>query len=392
MKKPLLLGLALCVVAAVIWLGVARPWAPAASVKGKPLAPLSVETTSVLVRPMPIRLQAVGQVESEHVVQVRPQVTGELTRVAFTEGDEVAAGQLLFELDRAPFEAALAQARAVLARDQATLDKARWQQQRTERLAKDKYVTPQDVEDAKAAAKVAAGAVAVDRAAVTQAQIRLRYTEIRSPIAGRTGAIAFREGNVVEANSATPLVTINQLTPIRVRFSVSQERLDEIRRYRAAGTIRVLIPSPDAGGPPLAQGRLVFVDNGVDPLTGTVLMKAEFPNAARRLWPGQYVTTQMVLAVQADALVVPDSAVQPGQNGSFVYVVRDGRARATPVTVARQLDGLSVISAGLEPGAVVVARLPRGLRDGRAVKAVSESRARKPAAGSGPERAPTAAQ
>lgn len=383
MIKRLVLGVVLCAALAGAWLALAPgAKAPGEHARKRAGAPLSVEITHVAERAMPIRLQAVGQVESEHVVRVRPQITGVLDKVAFAEGEEVKAGQLLFQIDPAPFKAALAQAKAALERDRATLAKAQWQRQRTERLAKHNYVTPQDLEDARAAAKVAAAAVAVDRAALMQAQIQLRYTEIRSPIAGRTGAVAFKAGNLVEANSATPLVTINQIAPIRVRFSISQERLAELRRYQSAGGIRVLIASGGGGAaaparqdPAPEAGRLVFVDNTVDPETGTVMLKAQFPNKSRFLWPGQYVNVRMVLAVQSHALVVPDSAVQPAQQGSVVYVVREGRAHATPVSVTRQLDGWSVIGHGLKAGEAVVAKLPRNLRDGRAVKPIPSAAA-----------------
>ncbi len=390
MMKRLVLGVVLCAVLAGAWFAFGRmpDSVPAGHARKPGGSPLSVEITHVAERAVPIRLEAVGQVESGHIVQVRPQITGVLNKVAFAEGDEVKAGQLLFQIDPAPFEAALAQANAALTRDQATLAKARWQRRRTERLAKRNYVTPQDLEDARAAAKVAAAAVAVDEAAVMQAKIQLRYTEIRSPIAGRTGAIAFKGGNLVEANSSTPLVTINQIAPILVRFSISQERLGELRRYQAAGSVRIVIPASAANAskanPPAPAadpageiGRLVFVDNTVDPLTGTVMLKAQFPNKSRFLWPGQYVNLQMELAVQPHAVVVPDSAVQPAQQGGLVYVVRDGRAHATPVSVARQIDGWSVIAAGVKPGEAIVAKLPRNLRDGRAVKPIPPAGARR---------------
>lgn len=373
MKRRLLFAAGVCAALAAGWLVFQRPAQAPAAAKHKTRT-LTVETTVAAVRPMPIRLTAVGRVQSRHVVQVRPQVSGMLKKVAFTEGDEVHAGQLLFEIDPAPFEASLAQARAALERDRAALAKARWQEQRLAPLAKLDYVTPQEYEDAKAASKEAAAAVAADRAAVTQAQIQLRYTRIEAPISGRSGAVAFRDGNLVQANSATPLVTIKEIAPIRVQFSVPQGRLPSIRHYRAAGTMRVTLrpvgPAPRAP----ETGRVVFVDNTVDPTTGTVSLKAQFPNTDRALWPGQYVTVDLVLATQPRAVVVPDSAVQPGQNGSYVYVVDGGRARVQTVTVDRQLDGLSVISAGLKAGETVVAKVPRNLRDGSAVRTIEAAR------------------
>ncbi|MEJ2686958.1 MAG: efflux RND transporter periplasmic adaptor subunit, partial [Gammaproteobacteria bacterium] len=262
MNKRLLFAAGVCAALAAGWLVFQRPGEAPAAAKHKART-LTVETTVAAVRPMPIRLTAVGRVESPHVVQVRPQVSGMLKKVAFTEGDEVHAGQLLFEIDPAPFEAALAQARAALQRDRAALAKARWQEQRLAPLAKLDYVTPQEYEDAKAASKEAAAAVAADRAAVTQARIQLRYTRIEAPIAGRSGAVAFREGNLVQANSATPLVTIKEIAPIRVRFSVPQGQLPDIRRYRAAGTMRVTLRPAGRESRTPETGRVVFVDNTV---------------------------------------------------------------------------------------------------------------------------------
>ncbi len=380
MNRRLLFAVALGAALAAGWVAFQRPGEAPAAAKHK-VHTLTVETTVAATRSMPIRLTAVGRVQSRHVVQVRPQVSGMLKKVAFTEGDEVRAGQLLFEIDPAPFEAALAQARAALERDQAALAKARWQEQRLAPLAKLDYVTPLEYQDARAASKEAAAAVAADRATVTQAQIQLRYTRIDAPIAGRSGAVGFREGNLVQANSTTPLVTIKEIAPILVQFSVPQGRLAEIRRYRAAGSMRVVI-QPAGPQPQAAEtGRVVFVDNTIDPTTGTVSLKAEFPNTDRALWPGQYVSVDLVLANQTDAVVIPDSAVQPGQNGSYVYVVDGGRAHVRAVTLDRQLDGLSVISAGLKAGETVVAKVPRNLRDGSAVRAVSaadEDRAARP--------------
>lgn len=369
MKRRAILIAALGMVLLGAWLALGRPGLAPTAEKRKPQV-LVVETTTVLVKPMPIRLEAVGQVESQHVVQIRPQVTGVLKHVAFAEGDEVSAGQLLFEIDPAPFRAAVAQAQAALARDRAALAKARWQADRLEPLAKLDYVTPQEYEDAKAAVTQARAAVAADKAAIQQAEIELGYTAIRAPITGRTGSIAFKEGNLVQANGATPLVTINELSPIRVRFGIAQGLLDEIRRYQAQGSIRVMVQPGGTGDGAPSDGRLVFVDNSIDPITGTVTLKAQFDNAKRLLWPGQYVTVEMVLAVQPNAVVVPDSAVQPGQNGSYVYLVDDGHVKVRSVRVVRQLDGLSVISEGLQGGETVVAKVPRNLRDGAAVKPI----------------------
>lgn len=326
---------------------------------------LNVETAVAEVRPMPVLIHAVGQVESEHVVDVRPQVSGMLQSVAFTEGARIKAGQLLFRIDPAPFRAAVAQARAALARDQAALANAVWQVQRLAPLAKLDYVTPQEFESAKTAAKQARDAISADKAALEQARIQLGYTQIRSPITGRAGAVSVKAGNLVQANSSVALVTINQLSPILVRFSVPQSELELVRRYRARGAVPVRLS--EKGAMPAATGRLVFIDNAVDPATGTVTLKAEFPNRADRLWPGEYADVDLQLTVQPHAVVIPETAVQPGQNGPFVYLVRDGRARVQPVSVARQVGNLAVVGHGLSGGETVVVEVPRSLRDGARV-------------------------
>lgn len=329
---------------------------------------LVVQTATAQVKSMPVLIHAVGQVESEHSVAVRPQVSGVLARVAFTEGSDVKAGELLFQIDPAPFKAAVAQAQAALARDRASLANARWQAQRLAPLVKLDYVTPQEYESAKTAVLQARAALAADKAQLEQARIQLGYTQIRSPIDGRAGAVAVKAGNLVDTTGNTPLVTINQIAPIFVRFTVPQSQLDAVRRYAKRGPIPVRF---EGRGAHTAQaGRLVFIDNAVDPSTGTVMLKAEFPNRSRTLWPGQYVAVDVQLEVQKDVVVIPEAAVQPGQNGSFVYVVSHDRAAVRPIRVARQQDGQAVVGKGLSVGETVVVQAPRNLRDGLPVTPV----------------------
>jgi len=346
--------------------GVAGDGAPAAG--GQP-SPLAVELTTVQQQAMPLTLHAVGQVEPVKTVSIRAQVSGLLKKVAFTEGERVDAGQLLFEIDPRPFEADVAQAKAALQRDQAALANAQKQYQRLAPLAKEDFVTASELSDASTAVKQARAAVAADQAQLEAAQIKLTYTRITAPIRGRTGAVALDAGNLVDANAATPLVVINQIAPINVRFTVPQTALAQVREYQSAGTIQVAIDADDARSSPV-PAQLIFVDNSVAENTGTVVLKAQAENSAGRLWPGEVVSVAVTLTVQQDALVVPTIAVQPGQDGSYVFVVRDGVAHVQPITIARQQDGASVIEDGLQAGDRIVARVPRNLADGSSVQAI----------------------
>lgn len=315
-------------------------------------APLHVDTAAVQRRPMPIVLQAVGQVQSEHSVQIRPQVGGVLKRVFFNEGDRVQAGQRLFEIDPAPYQAQLVSAKAAWENTAA-------EYQRLAPLLTKDYVTAEEAGNARAAADQA-------RAAYDQARINLSYTEIRAPIAGLTGSLTVKAGNVVAPGDTAPLVVINQMDPIVVQFSVPQQALAQIRRYQAAGTIRVFVTKEDGTGQ-LGEGRLVFIDNNVDSATATVNLKARIANTHEVLWPGQYVGVRLQLAVQPDALVLPQTAVQVGQDGNYVYRVKEGKAEVADIKVDRELGDDAIIASGVAAGDVVITRVPRSLRSGAAV-------------------------
>ncbi len=313
---------------------------------------LVVDTIAVRRADVPLALEAVGQVEPEHTVAIRPQVAGKLQQVDFAEGDEVKAGQALFRIDPAPFEAALASARAAYASAKANLD-------RLTSLEKTKYITPQDYQNAKAAAAKA-------EADVRQAEINLSYTDIRAPITGRTGAISMKSGNIVSPSDSQPLVTINQIRPILVRFAIAQQDLERVRRYRKAAELHARITHEDGSGD-LGEGTLVFVDNGVNPDAATVTLKLRAPNTDATLWPGEYVGVHLVLALEHGVLAIPQAALQTGQNGAFVYRVEGGKAEYAPVHVAREAGDLAVIDNGLKAGDQVVLRVPRRLRAGSPV-------------------------
>lgn len=336
-----------------------------------PRPALHVTTTAVKVQPMPILLQAVGQVETEHSVSLRPQVSGVLQEVFFAEGKEVKAGQLLFRIDPAPFAAKLAVAKASVARDRAALDNARAQMRRLAPLAKLDYVTPQEYGNAQTVAAQAKAALAADEAALQQARIELAYTEIHAPISGLTGSLNVKAGNLVSTTDTTPLVVINQIRPILVHFAIPQQQLGAVRQYRRVAPIKVAVTREDGSGN-LAEGALVFIDNAVNTQTGTIMLKARFANDGERLWPGQFVGVRATLTMQPHAVVVPVSAVQIGQDGNYVFLVENGKAVLRGVNVDRQIGDLAVIHDGLRGGETVVTRIPATLEAGAIVDAQME--------------------
>jgi multidrug efflux system membrane fusion protein len=312
-----------------------------------------VVTATAVRKPMPITIASIGTAEPSQTVAVRAQITGELTDVGFKEGDDVKKGQLLFTLDRRPLEAALKQAEANLARDTAQAANARSQAQRYEDLANRGIATKEQLETARTAATALEATVGADRAAVENARVQLQYATIYAPIAGRTGALMVHEGNLVRANDTTALVVINQVSPINVTFAIPEGRLPEFKRYQAQGSLHLEARPPNDDAP--SEGRIAFVDNQVDPTTGTIRVKGSFANVDRRLWPGQFVNVVVTLTTDPSALVVPTTAVQAGQQGQYVFVVKpDQTADLRTVTVARAAGSETVIKDGIAPGDTVV--------------------------------------
>jgi multidrug efflux system membrane fusion protein len=311
--------------------------------------------------------------------------------VTFKEGDTVHAGQLLFEIDPRTYQAQYNQALAALARDQAQLENATIQQQRLEPLLAREFITRQEYDVAVTSAKSLEATVEADRAAVEQARIQLEYSRIESPIAGRTGAVSVKPGNLVTASTGaggTALVTINKLHPILVSFSVPERQLDAIQRHQRDPAMRVeILPTQAASA--VATGRLVFIDNTVSQQTGTVLLKTRVDNPGELLWPGEFVNVRIILTVEDNALVVPDAAVQPGQQGPFVYVVRDGRVAIQPVQVARQVGPEVVITSGIGPGDAVLTEVPQALKPGAEVQIIGEADATSARATADPPRPPS---
>jgi len=303
---------------------------------------------------MPLDLKVIGAVEPASTVDMHAQITGELTSVGFKEGDDVKEGDVIFTLDRRPFDATLKQAEANLQRDIAQAANADVQAQRYEDLAKRGIATREQVDVAKANAAALAGTIEADRAAVDTARIQLQYATIKAPITGRTGRLMVHEGNLVRANDTTPLVVINQLAPINVTFAVPEGQLPALKRYMAKGDVPVSVQSPNDAGSQ-STGRLTFIDNAVDQTTGTIKVKGSFVNRDHRLWPGQFVNVVMTLATDADAIVVPTAAVQTGQQGLYVFVVKkDQSAEIRPIHVGRSIGNETIVTDGLAPDDVVV--------------------------------------
>lgn len=319
----------------------------------------SREAVPVLVataaqKAIPVQIRAVGNIEAFSTVSIKSQVTGVLMKVHFAEGQNVKKGQLLFTIDPRPFEAALKQSEANLARDTAKLQNSREQARRYAELVKKQYVSQEQYDQIRSNAEADEAVVQADVAAVDNAKVQLSYCYIYSPLDGQVGTLLVNEGNLVRVNDGTPLVVINQVAPIYVTFSVPEQNLIDIKRHMASGKLKVTASfAADAGHP--EQGTLVFVDNAVDRATGTIKLKAEFSNGEKRLWPGQFVNVALTLTTQADAVVIPSEAIQVGPEGEHVFIVKpDRRVEVRPVTVGRTDGGQAVIAKGLQPGEQVV--------------------------------------
>ena len=311
-----------------------------------------VVVASVTQRDMPLDVRAVGAVEAYSNVQVKSMVAGEIVNVGFREGQDVRQGDLLFEIDPRPYRAALAQAEGNLARDLAQAANAKAQAARYAALFKEGVVSHEQNDQMQTSANALTEAVQADRAALETAKVNLTYTTIRSPLDGRTGNLMVHQGNVVKANDIA-LVTINQIQPIYVTFSVPEQYLPDIKRYSAGRKLAVKAQVPNEPRP--AEGYLSFIDNAVDAATGMIKLKGAFVNAERRLWPGQFADVSLTLTTQKNVVVVPSAAVQTGQNGQFVFVVKaDSTAEMRPVAVDRIVEGQTVIRSGVQLGEQVV--------------------------------------
>ena len=320
---------------------------------GAAAGPVPIEVGRSVRKSVPRELRAIGTVEASSTVAVHGQTTGQLTSVGFKEGDDVAEGQVLFTLDRGPLEAALAQAEANLQRDTAQAANAKVQADRLVELQTRGIATKEQVETARANTDALNGTLAADRAAVDNARIQLEFATIAAPISGRTGTLMVHAGNLVRANDTTPLVVINKIAPVNVSFAIPESQLAALKQYMGRGAVSVEVEPPD-DAQARATGRVTFVDNSVDQATGTIKVKGSFPNKDQRLWPGAFVNVVLTLVTDPDAIVVPTTAVQSGQTGQYVFVVKNGQAELRPVKIRRTSGNESIIADGLAADEVVV--------------------------------------
>lgn len=323
--------------------------------KGKESPAIPVIVATVTEQSVPLKIQAIGNVEVQATVSIKSRLDGQIVKVGFSDGQDVVKGQVLFEIDARPLQAQLLQAQATLARDKAQVDRARAQEERYKDLLQKGFVSQDAYAQFRTNVDTAAATVRASEAAVENARLQTEYTVIRSPLEGRAGKILIQQGNLVKANDTVSLVVINQIAPIYVSFAVPEQYLGALRKYMAAGKLVVEALPPgatDAGT--VAMGTLAFVDNTVDATTGTVRLRATFPNKDKALWPGQYVTAAVTLNETQNAIVVPSQAVQTGPKGQYVYVVIAGAAHMREVSVERVDGAQTVVAKGLAAGEQVV--------------------------------------
>ena len=319
-------------------------------------APVPVTVALAAKETVPVRLTAIGNVDAYSTVAVKARVDGQIIEVNFKEGAAVTKGDVLFRIDPRPYQAALRQAEANALRDAAARDQAISQQKRYQELLQKNFISKEAYAQIRTNAETAAAVAKASRAALENARLNLEYCTIASPLDGFVGKVLLQAGNLVKANDANPLAVINQVRPIYVNFAVPEQNLNEIRKHMAEGPLEVeALPVDRAQSHP--QGKLIFVDNAVDPSTGTIRLRAQFDNEDAALWPGQFVNVSLRLYDQPDALLVPTQAVQTGPDGQYVYVVaEDMTAELRRVTVQRVEGERSIIANGLAAGDRVVTR------------------------------------
>jgi multidrug efflux system membrane fusion protein len=319
--------------------------------KGLPAVPVTI--AMVLQQTVPIRLQAIGNVEAYQTVSIKARVDGQIVAVNFREGDPVKKGAVLFRIDPRPYEAALRQAEANALRDKAGRDQARSQEKRYQELLDKNFVSKEAYAQIRTNATTAEATAGASQAALENARLNLEYCTIASPLDGYVGKVLLQAGNMVRANDVNALAVINQVRPIYVNFAIPEQSLPEVRKYRAAGPLSVETV-PDPGAPPI-RGELIFVDNAVDPSTGTIRLRARFQNTDAALWPGQFVNVTLRLYEQVDAIVIPSPAVQNGPEGQYVYVVgQDLIANVRKIAVQRTDGERTIVASGLQKDERVV--------------------------------------
>ena len=335
-----------------------------------------VDVAKVEKSSVPDVVAAVGSVEAINSVAIKSLVDGQLLQSFVRDGDNVKKGELLFRIDPHPAQAALAQANAALGKDIAARDLARAQVDRYKPIAAQHYISADQMQQYLTAYEAAAASVKVDQANVEAVKLTLGYTDIRAPIDGRAGRILVQAGNLVKANDTQALLTINQLAPIFVNFALPGQDVERVRAAQAKGALGVVATGDGIDGK--IEGQLSFVDNAIDPSTNTVKLRADFANADERLWPGEFVNIALTLGNDADALAVPDAAVKAGPNGNYVFVIENDAAHQRDITVARSINGLSMVTKGLAFGETVVTDGQSRLVDGARVKVAGAAKCTSP--------------
>jgi multidrug efflux system membrane fusion protein len=344
--------------------------APAGGPKAVPVAVVSVEE-----KPAPVQIHTVGRVQVLASVAVRSRIDGVISSVTVADGQEVKAGDELFRIDDREAQAALKLAQANLGKDQASLANAKRQVDRLTPLAAKNFTTRQDYDTATTAVETLQATLAADQAAIDAAKVTLSYTNIRAPIAGRVGTITQKLGNSVRAADSTALVTINQLQPILVAFSIAQENMGELQKAMTAGPVAVTAKIPDSTVD-AQQGTVSYVENAIDPTTNTLSVKAQFPNEKEFLWPSQFVNVTMTVRTDPKAIVVPAAAIQVNQDGAYAWVVKaDSTVEMRVVKVARQLGDEIVVEGDLTPGEQVVTEGQLRLESGTKVDILKKGNA-----------------
>jgi len=320
----------------------------------KQTPPVLVIVTKAETKDVPIQINAIGNVEAYSSVTIKSRVEGQLIKANFKEGQEVRKGQLLLVIDPRPFEDAVKQAEANLLRDKAQLEFAKGDLERYEELIKKELISRQEYEKIRSSYESLSAVVKADQAILENAKLQLNYCYIYSPIDGKVGSFLVHPGNMIKAND-TQIVTINQIKPIYVTFTVPEQELFRIKKAMSMRTLKTEAIVKGVGSKYIAQGKIVFIDNMVDPETGTIRLKAEFPNNDKVLWPGQFVNVVITLDIKNNALVIPYRALQTGQKGQYVFVIKEDKtAELREVIPGARFADDAIIEKGLNPGEVIV--------------------------------------
>jgi multidrug efflux system membrane fusion protein len=380
MKRFLIIAACvLAVVGGLVWLRTAQVAAKKAAHPDPSTLPIPVATVAAVRKDVPLTVDGIGTVQALNTVNIRPMVDGPLTEIRFKEGQDVQAGDVLAVIDARTYQAAYDQAVAKKAQDAATLENAQRDLARYAKLAKNQYTTAQQADTQRSTVEQDEALLRQDQAQIDTARTNLSYTTIRAPVTGRTGIRQVDLGNIVHSTDTTPITVVTTLKPIAVVFTLPQQLLPEVAQAMQASQAQggpevVALPQSGDSGThaALGDGRVAVLDNEVDPNTGTIKLKAIFPNQHLKLWPGAFVNVRLSLRVDHDVVTVPTAAVQRGPQGAFVFSVNpDNTVMRHAITVARQTEDVAVVSSGLAPGQVVVSDGASRLTDGSHIRALN---------------------